>query len=222
MCVCVCVCVVTLPSVWALSSWTRDITRAKAVKASSPNHPPAREFLQRTCFDVQQVGSPGAGFCGRPLERCLCRELTSRGRQKQMNGRQGRGPKSHKKARFIHLPGPQAIKDPSLPSRSTPSQASHLPWSPERPQGHTEARPPVLRAALQLGTQVGGAGGAGWDLNLVVCGGPGPCWAPPAHAVQRGPGRTLPGLQRGRAELCREPGSRGPRALVPSASWAWA
>lgn len=67
---CVCVCFGTLPSVWALSSQTRDITRAKAVKASSPNHRPAREFLQRTCFDVQQVGRPGAGFCGGPLERC--------------------------------------------------------------------------------------------------------------------------------------------------------
>lgn len=86
---------------------------------------------------------------------CLCWELTSRGRQKQMNGRQGRGPKSHKKARFIHLPGPQAIKDPSLPS-----QASHLPWSPERPQGHTEVRPPVLRPALQLG-HAGGWGRKG-------------------------------------------------------------
>ena len=116
---------------------------------------------------------------------------------------------------------------PSIPPPLEPREAE--------PQGHTEVRP-VLRPALQLGHAGGWGRWAGQRtptgeqqegpaLTLIVwsVGGHGPCSPPPAHAVQRGPGRTLPGLQsRGRAELCRDlvPGGQGPwfRTLLSSAS----
>lgn len=145
----VCVCFGTLPSVWTLSSQTRDLTRAKAVKVSSPNHRPTR-FLQ---------------VLGSVL--CLCWDLTSRGRRKQMNGRQGRGPKIHppgvpiQKARFIHPPGPQAIEDLSLPSQRPPSQVSRLPWSPERQSLKGTQKSGLLFSdqPCSWDTQVGAAGG---------------------------------------------------------------
>ena len=103
--------------------------------------------------------------------------------------------------------------------------------SSQQPGFCTEVRP-VLRPALQLGHAGGwgrwagqrtptGAQQEGPALTLTAwsVAGHGPCFPPPAHAVQRGPGRTLPGLQsRGRAELCRDSGSRGSRALIPSPS----
>ena len=111
---------------------------------------------------------------------------------------------------------------PSIPSPLEPREAE--------PQGHTEVRP-VLRPALQLGHAGGWGRWAGQRtptgeqqegpvLTLIVwsVGGHGPCSPPPAHAVQRGPGRTLPGLQsRGRAELCRDlvPGGQGPWFRAP-------
>lgn len=165
---------------------------------------------------------------------CLCRKLTSRGRWKQMNGRQGSGPKSPSSEGKAHSPSKppshqgsfSALTEPPFPSIPPPLEPREA-----EPQGHTEVRP-VLRPALQLGHAGGwgrwagqrtptGAQQEGPALTLTAwsVAGHGPCFPPPAHAVQRGPGRTLPGLQsRGRAELCRDSGSRGSRALIPSPS----
>ena len=159
-----------------------------------------------------------------------------------MNGRQGRGPKirppPHSEGK-VHSPSRPPSRRGSFSALTEgpfPSVPPPLEPREAEPQGYTEVRPPVLRPALQLG-HAGGWGRwtgqstptgdqqEGLALTLIAwsVGGHGPCCAHPAHAVQRGPGRTLPGLQsRGRAELCRDPGSWGPRALVLSPSWAWA
>ena len=73
----------------------------------------------------------------------------------------GSGPKSPNSEGKAHSPSsPQAIQDPSLPSQSPPSQASHLPWSPER-QSLKGTQKSGLFSDLPCSwdTQVGGAGG---------------------------------------------------------------
>lgn len=156
----VCVCFGTLPSVWTLSSQTRDLTQAKAVKVSSPNHRPTR-FLQRICFDAQQAGRPGAGFCPVPVLGPDQQGAPEANEWQAGEGAQDPPPPPIQKAGFIHPPGPQAIEDLSLPSQRPPSQVSRLPWSPERQSLKGTQKSGLLFSdqPCSWDTQVGAAGG---------------------------------------------------------------
>lgn len=62
----VCVCFGTLPSVWTLSSQTRELDLSKGSESVGvlTTGPPVSS---RESVDAQQAGRPGAGFCPVPV-----------------------------------------------------------------------------------------------------------------------------------------------------------
>lgn len=205
----VCVCFGTLPSVWTLSSQTRDLTRAKAVKVSSPNHRPTREFLQRICFAAQQAGRPGAGFCPVPALGPDQQGAPEANEWQAGEGAQDPTPPTpgspFRRQGSFTLQAPKPSRIFLCPHRGPPPKC---PASPGAQRGRASrahrSQASCSQTCPAVGTsrwvrQVdrpkhpdrGPAGGAGSDLNCVVCGWAWALLCPSHTRSAEGPGEDL-------------------------------
>ena len=83
----------------------------------------------RSKLGVQVLGSV-EGHAKRVSCAVPVQETDQQGALEANEWQAGSGPKSPSSEGKAHSPSsPQAIKDPSLPSQSPPSQASHLPYT---------------------------------------------------------------------------------------------